>query len=188
MNRCPWSDSDDLYRSYHDTEWGTPVHDEKKHFEFLLLETMQAGLSWHLILSKREHYRKAFDKFNWKKIMLYDAQKIDELMTAEGLIHNRKKLESAVKNAVVFEKVRKEFGSFDSYIWSFTNGKTIWSKKKTMADIPTKTELSDTVSLDMKKRGFSFVGSVTIYSHLQAIGVINDHLVSCFRYKELRNP
>ncbi|MCX7023627.1 MAG: DNA-3-methyladenine glycosylase I [Spirochaetes bacterium] len=185
MERCPWADGDPLYERYHDEEWGTPVHDERRHFEFLLLETMQAGLSWRLILSRREDYRRAFDGFDWKKVARYDQARVDVLMSEPGIVHNRRKIEGAVKNAIAFGFVRKEFGSFDSYVWSFTGGKPVVNRRTTMAEIPARTELSDRAAADMKKRGFAFVGSVTIYAHFQAIGIVNDHLVSCPRYPRL---
>lgn len=158
------------------------MHDEKKHFEFLLLETMQAGLSWLTILRRRENYRKAFASFDAKKVAKFDEAKIEELMHDAGIIRNRAKLHAAVKNAKAFLEVQKEFGSFDAYIWSFTNGEVIDHKIKDMSDYKPTRELSDAIAKDMKKRGFSFLGSTTVYAHLQAIGVVNDHLVSCFRY------
>ena len=179
MQRCPWSESDELYRNYHDKEWGRPVHDEIKHFEFLLLETMQAGLSWRLILGRREDYRREFAAFDWRIVKDWSETKLDALMLAPGLIHNRQKLVAAIKNAQAFERVRQERGSFDAYIWSFTGGEPLVNRHETMATIPVRTDLSDRVAVDLKRRGFGFVGSVTIYSHLQAIGVINDHLLDC---------
>ncbi len=184
MKRCPWADGDPLYERYHDTEWGVPVRDDRKHFEFLVLETMQAGLSWRLVLSRREEYRRAFAGFDWRKVARYGAADVDRLMETPGLIHNRRKLEGAVKNAIAFEKARKEFGSFDAYVWSFSGGKPVVNKWKDVSQIPTRTELSDRAAADMKKRGFAFVGSVTVYAHFQAIGIVNDHLVSCFRHRE----
>lgn len=182
MARCSWCEKDALYTRYHDEEWGTPVHDEQKHFEFLLLETMQAGLSWLTILRKRENYRKAFAGFDAVKVAAFTDADVDRLMEDSGIIRNRKKIEAAVKNAKAFLAVEQEWGSFDHYIWSFADNKVVKNAWTTLSEIPAKTELSDTISADMKKRGFSFVGSVTIYSHLQAIGIVNDHLVSCFRY------
>jgi DNA-3-methyladenine glycosylase I len=182
MERCPWCEKDDLYRSYHDEEWGLPVHDDGKHFEFLLLETMQAGLSWRTILGKREGYRAAFAGFDVKRVARYGEEEIERLMLDQGIIRNRAKIRAAIKNARSFIAVQKEFTSFDRYMWSFTGGRVVKNAWTELSQIPSKTELSDTVSADLKKRGFSFVGSVTVYSHLQAIGVVNDHLVSCFRY------
>lgn len=182
MERCAWCGTDSLYVSYHDEEWGNPLHDEHKHFEFLLLETMQAGLSWITILRKRENYRKAFAQFDAEKVAQFTDKEVDILMQNEGIIRNRRKIEAAVKNARAFLAVQHEFGSFDAYIWSFTQNKAVVNKWTSLKEVPAKTELSDAISKDMKKRGFAFVGSVTIYAHLQAIGVVNDHLVSCFRY------
>jgi DNA-3-methyladenine glycosylase I len=186
IERCPWSDSDQLYRDYHDLEWGSPVHDETKHFEFLLLETMQAGLSWRLLLGRREDYRREFAGFDWQAVSRFGPERIEELMVAPGLIHNRAKLLAAVRNAAAFERVRQEHGSFDRYIWSFTGGVPLVNRHAMGDAIPTTSQLSDTVSADLKKRGFGFVGSVTIYSHLQAIGVINDHLVDCPRWQAVQ--
>jgi DNA-3-methyladenine glycosylase I len=180
--RCPWCLKDELYTKYHDEEWGIPVHDDKKHFEFLILETFQAGLSWHTILKKRENFRKAFDGFDVIKVSKYNEKKIDLLLQDSGIIRYRLKIESAIANAKAFISTQEEFGTFDKYIWSFVNNKQIKNKLKSMSEIPTKTELSDKVSIDMKKRGFKFVGSTTIYAHLQAIGVVDDHLVNCYRY------
>jgi DNA-3-methyladenine glycosylase I len=185
VKRCSWSESDELYIKYHDLEWGTPVHDDRKHFEFLVLESFQAGLSWHTILKKRENFRKAFDKFDPVKVAKYDKKKIEKLMKDAGIIRNRKKIEAAINNAKRFLEVQKEFGSFDKYIWGFTDHKPKINSWKRMAQIPTTTKLSDEISKDLKERGFKFVGSTTIYAHLQAIGVVNDHIVSCFRYNEL---
>lgn len=188
--RCSWCGSDPLYVRYHDEEWGQPVHDERLHFEFLLLETMQAGLSWYTILAKRENYRQAFDGFDWLKVMNYDEARVEALLQNPGIIRNRAKIRGAIKNAVAFEKVRQEFGSFDAYIWSWTGGRPLVNSRAVLADLPVTTPLSDRLAADMKTRGFSYVGSVTIYSHLQAIGVVNDHLVECFRWAELggRSP
>jgi DNA-3-methyladenine glycosylase I len=179
MNRCPWCLDDPIMKTYHDEEWGLPVHDELKHFEFLFLECFQAGLSWKTILHKREAFCKAFDSFNYRLIAEYDEEKIHGLMQDSGIIRNRRKIEAVVHNAGIYMNVQKAFGSFDRYIWSFTDRKVVNNRPASMADIPTRTELSDQVSKDMKNQGFKFVGSVTIYAHLQAIGVINDHLTSC---------
>ncbi len=186
INRCPWCESDDLYISYHDKEWGTPVHDDIKHFEFLVLESFQAGLSWRTILNKRENFRKAFDGFDPKKVAKYDKKKVWKLMKDAGIIRNRRKIEAAINNAKRFLEVQKEFGSFDKYIWGFTKFKPKINSWKRMSQIPATTKLSDRISEDLKKRGFKFVGSTVIYAHLQAIGIVNDHIVSCFRYKELK--
>jgi DNA-3-methyladenine glycosylase I len=170
---------------YHDEEWGTPVHDERTHFEFLLLETQQAGLSWRTILGKREAYRKAFANFEPERVALYSEKDIERLLLDAGLIRNRRKLEAAVANARAFLAIQAQYGSFDSWIWSFTNGQPVTNRWETITEIPARTELSDLISAEMKKAGFAFVGSVTIYAHLQAIGIVNDHLVSCFRHTQL---
>ena len=187
MKRCTWA-SNDLNIPYHDSEWGVPVHDDQKLFEFLILEGAQAGLSWDTILRKREAYRRAFARFDPKKVAKFDDAKTAKLMLNEGIIRNRLKIASAVSNAKAFLKVQKEFGSFDKYIWSFVGGKPIDNKLKG-GDVPAKTETSDAMSKDLKKRGFSFVGSTIMYAFMQATGMVNDHLVSCFRYKEIgREP
>lgn len=184
-NRCSWCLSSDLYMQYHDIEWGVPLHDETKHFEFLLLETMQAGLSWITILKRREEYRKAFANFDPQKVAQFDATKVEELMQNAGIIRYRKKIEAAIVNAQKFLEVQKEYGSFDKFIWKFTDGKTIKRSLKGFKDAVASSELSDTVTKELKKLGFKFVGSTTIYAHLQAIGVVNDHFVDCFRYNEV---
>lgn len=184
MNRCPWCGDDELYVKYHDEEWGLPVHEEKKHFEFLVLESAQAGLSWITILRKRENYRKAYDDFDVVKVSQYDEAKILELMQNPGIIRNRKKIEASINNASRFIEIQKEFGSFDSYIWSFVNNKPLVNSWSDISEVPATSELSDRISRDLKKRGFRFLGSTIIYAHLQAIGIINDHLTSCFRHNE----
>lgn len=181
MTRCSWCESDDLYRRYHDEEWGVPVHDDRKHFEFLLLESAQAGLSWLTILRKREAYRKAFDGFDPEKIAAYGEEKLRELMDNPGIVRNRLKIGSAVVNAQRFLEIRREFGSFDRYIWGFVGGKPVVGHYDSLDEIPARTELSDRVSGDLKKRGFKFVGTVIVYSHLQATGLVNDHIDACFR-------
>lgn len=183
--RCSWCGNDPLYMSYHDTEWGVPVYDDDKLFEFLILETFQAGLSWITILRKRENFRVAFDDFNYKKIAKYGDEKYEELLHNEGIIRNKLKIKATISNAVAFMKIQKEFGSFSKYIWNFTNGKPIKNKWKSMSELPSKTPLSDTISKDLKKRGFKFVGSTVIYAHMQATGMINDHIESCFRYEKV---
>ena len=185
MERCPWPGKDEMYIKYHDEEWGVPVHDDSKHFEFLVLEGAQAGLSWLTILKRRENYRKAYDNFNPAKVSKYDEAKVEKLLADAGIIRNRKKIESSINNAKLFLEVQKEFGSFDNYIWSFVNHKPVINSWKKLSEIPATTELSDRISKDLKKRGFSFVGSTIIYAHIQAIGLVNDHLVSCFRYRQL---
>ena len=185
MERCPWPGKDEMYIKYHDEEWGVPVHDDRKHFEFLVLEGAQAGLSWSTILKRRENYRKAYDNFDPAKVAKYDEAKVEKLLADAGIIRNRKKIESSINNAKLFLEVQKEFGSFDKYIWSFVDHKPVVNAWKTLSEIPATTELSDRISKDLKKRGFSFVGSTIIYAHIQAIGLVNDHLVSCFRYRQL---
>ncbi len=185
--RCAWPGKDPLYLSYHDEEWGVPVYDETKLFEFLLLETFQAGLSWITILRKRENFRKAFDGFDYKKIANYSEEKIAELLQDAGIIRNKLKVRSAVTNALAFIEIQKEFGSFKKYIWDFVDGKPIQNTFKTMSEMPANTPLSDTISKDLKKRGFKFVGSTVVYAHMQATGMVNDHLESCFRYKEVKD-
>lgn len=183
LQRCPWCGNDPLYMRYHDEEWGTPVHDERKHFEFLLLETQQAGLSWITILRKREAYREAFAGFDPERVARFTDGDIDRLMQNAGLIRNRRKLEASVRNARAFLGVAGEKGSFDAWLWGFVDGIPQNAGRTSIAEIPVTTPLSDRVSAEMKSRGFSFVGSTTIYAHLQAIGIVNDHLVSCFRWK-----
>ena len=186
VKRCPWPTDIPLMISYHDKEWGVPVHSDKKLFEFLILEGFQAGLSWRTILNKRENFRKAFDNFDFNKVAEYDKRKINSLLKDEGIIRNKLKIEGAVANAKAFLQVRKEFGTFDKYVWSFVNGKPLQNKFKSLKDIPARTKLSDKISEDLKKREFKFVGSTIIYAHMQATGMVNDHLISCFRHKELQ--
>ncbi len=183
--RCGWCKNDPLYMAYHDTEWGVPVFSDDKLFEFLILETFQAGLSWITILRKRENFRKAFDNFDYKKIANYSEAKYEELLLDAGIIRNRLKIKATISNAVSFMEVQQEFGSFSNYIWSFTNGKPIRNKWKTLSELPATTELSEIISKDLKKRGFKFVGSTVIYAHMQATGMINDHIIDCFRHQEV---
>ncbi len=185
MKRCAWCESSDMMRAYHDEEWGTPLHDERKHFEFLLLESMQAGLSWSIILSKRENFRKAFDRFDPEKVARYTDADVERLLGDAGIIRNRQKIRAAINNARKFLGIQREFGSFDAYIWHFTDSKVVNNRITSMADIPVTSPLSDAVSADLKARGFKFVGSTTMYAHLQAIGIVNDHMRDCFRYAEL---
>lgn len=182
MERCEWCLGNDLYEKYHDEEWGVPVHDDKILFEFLILEGAQAGLSWITVLKKRENYRKAFDNFDYKKIANYNENKVKKLMQNEGIIRNKLKINSAIKNAKAFIKIQKDFGSFNNYIWKFTNNKIIKNSWKSLNEIPAKTQLSDQISKDLKNRGFNFVGSTIVYAYLQAIGVVNDHIISCPNY------
>lgn len=183
--RCTWSSQIPLMIEYHDTEWGVPEHDDKKLFEFLVLESFQAGLSWLIVLRKRENFRKAFAGFDAKKVAKFDKKKIEALMNDAGIIRNRLKIEAAINNAKCFLQIQKEFGSFDKYVWKFVNGKTLVNKRKSMKDLPAKTEISDAMSEEMGKRGFKFRGSTICYAFMQAIGMVNDHSVHCFRYKEL---
>ena len=181
--RCSWCEKDDLYRDYHDNEWGKPVYDDAKLFEFLVLETFQAGLSWHTILKKRENFRTAFDQFDYKKIAQYNEDKIQELLQNVGIIRNQLKIRGTVSNAIAFIEVQAEFGSFSKYIWGFTGGKPIENNIKKMCDVQATTPLSDEISKDLKKRGFKFVGSTVVYAHMQATGMVNDHVVDCWKRK-----
>ncbi len=184
--RCDWAmKGDEAYQRYHDEEWGVPVHDERVHFEFLMLETAQAGLSWATILRKRDGYRKAFADFDPEKVARYSSAKIEKLLASPAIIRNRAKILAAVSNARVFLDIQEEIGSFDKYIWGFVNGKPVQNKWKTMDQIPATSSLSDVVSKELKNRGFKFVGSTVCYAHLQAAGLINDHLVHCFRHKHV---
>ena len=184
-HRCGWCIGDDLYESYHDEEWGVPVKDDATLFEFLILETFQAGLSWITVLKKRNNFRKAFDSFDYKKISKYDQAKIDALLQNEGIIRNKLKIRAAVSNAIAFIQVQEEFGSFSNYIWAFVDGKPIKNIHKNYQDAPANTELSNAISKDLKKRGFKFVGSTVVYAHMQATGMVNDHEINCFRYEEV---
>lgn len=184
-HRCTWAGTDPLYILYHDTEWGVPVHDDRKLFEMLILEGAQAGLSWITILRKREAYRKAFDNFDPKKVSAYSDKKIKQLLANEGIVRNRLKILSAISNAKLFVSIQNEFGSFDAYIWRFVNGEPRVNKRKTMKDIPPFTLQSDSMSNDMKKRGFKFSGSTICYAFMQACGMVNDHEMKCFRYREV---
>jgi DNA-3-methyladenine glycosylase I len=186
-HRCSWPTTDPLLIKYHDKEWGVPIHDDKKIFEFLILEGFQAGLSWLTILRKRENFRKAFDRFDFNMIANYDRRKIRSLMKDAGIIRNRLKIEGAVANARAFIETRREFGTFNNYIWGFTGSCPIDNKIASLAGIPAKTELSDAISKDLKRRGFKFVGSTIIYAHMQATGMVNDHIRTCFRHKEIIN-
>jgi DNA-3-methyladenine glycosylase I len=184
-HRCGWCLGNPIYEAYHDTEWGVPVKDDATLFEFLILETFQAGLSWITILRKRENFRKAFDNFDYKKIVNYNQKKIDSLLEDAGIIRNKLKIKATISNAQAFIDIQKEFGSFSNYIWAFTNDKPIKNKVKNYKEAPPTTALSDTISKDLKKRGFKFVGSTVIYAHMQATGMVNDHEVTCFRYNEV---
>jgi len=186
MKRCEWADSEQMMREYHDKEWGVPVHDDRLLFEFLILEGVQAGLSWTTILKKREGYRKSFYNFDAKKIIRYVPKNFDKLMLNPDIIRNRLKINASVINALAFLEVQKEFGSFDKYIWQFVGGKPIRNRWKKFTDIPVTTPDSDTMSKDLKKRGFKFVGSTICYAFMQAVGMVNDHLADCFRYTQCK--
>ena len=185
MRRCPWCERTDIERAYHDNEWGVPVFSDEKQFGFLVLESAQAGLSWLTVLRKRENYRRLYDGFDPEKVARYGEKKIQELMSDSGIIRNRKKIEASINNAARFLEIRDEFGSFSDYLWGFTGGVPVINAWEELSEIPASTELSVTVSRDLKKRGFRFMGPIIVYSHLQATGVVNDHLVSCFRYEEI---
>jgi DNA-3-methyladenine glycosylase I len=185
MTRCSWCEGNEQYIEYHDKDWGVPVHDDNKHFEFLILEGAQAGLSWLTILKRRDTYRKAYNGFDPAVVAKYDESKIQELLKDPGIIRNKLKVRASVNNAKLFLDIQKEFGSFDKYIWGFTNGKVVKNSWTKLSDIPAKTELSDKISSDLKKRGFKFTGSTIIYAHLQAAGIVNDHVIDCFRYNEV---
>ena len=181
--RCAWCEKDDLYRNYHDNEWGKPVYDDETIFEFLILETFQAGLSWYTVLAKRENFRKAFDNFNLKKIANYSEDKMAELAEDAGIIRNKLKIKATITNAQAFIKVQEEFGSFSKYIWGFVDGKPIDNQPKILGEVKATTPISDALSKDLKKRGFKFVGSTVMYAHMQATGMVNDHVVDCHTRK-----
>ncbi|MGD9679000.1 MAG: DNA-3-methyladenine glycosylase I [Vulcanibacillus sp.] len=187
MNRCPWCEKTDSYIKYHDQEWGVPVLDDTKHFEFIVLESAQAGLSWLTILNRREAYREAYDNFDPIKVAKYDHDKIEELINNPGIIRNRNKIKASINNAIKFLEIQKEFGSFSRYLWNYVGFKPVINKYDDISKIPASTDLSDSISLDLRNRGFKFIGSIIIYSHLQAVGIVNDHLTSCFRYSEIIN-
>jgi DNA-3-methyladenine glycosylase I len=184
--RCEWANANDLEIEYHDKHWGVPVHDDRVLFEFLILEGAQAGLSWDIILKKRETYRTAYDNFDFNKVAAYDDAKVEELMQDTGIIRNRRKILASVKNAISFVEIRNEFGTFDNYIWGFVNGSPMQNSFQSMSDLPASTEISEKISKDLKKRGFSFVGPTIIYAFMQAVGMVNDHVTGCFRHEECR--
>ncbi len=187
--RCGWVGANNpLMTEYHDLEWGVPVHDDRKHFEFLILEGAQAGLSWSVVLNKREGYRRAFSEFDPVKVARYTPKRVEKLLLDPGIIRNRQKIEAAVRNARAFLAIQEEFGSFDAYCWRFVGGQPRTNRWKVMKQIPATSTESDAFSKDLKRRGFSFVGSTVIYAHMQAVGMVNDHLVECFRYRELATP
>ena len=185
IKRCKWAGKDPLYIEYHDKQWGVPVYEDAKIFEFLLLETFQAGLSWITILRRRENFRTAFDNFDFQEIANYSDEKLEDLRKDAGIIRNRLKIKAAKSNAIAFMEVQKEFGTFSKYIWSFLDGKPIKNAFKTMSELPANTPLSDKISADLKKRGFKFVGSTIVYAHMQAMGIVNAHTTDCFRYNEV---
>ena len=187
LKRCAWGTGNELYQNYHDHEWGVPVHDDRLLFEFLILEGAQAGLSWITILRRRETYRQAFANFDPTIVAQYDEVKIEELLQDKGIIRNRRKVESTVRNAQAFLRIQKEFGSFDRYLWEFVEGKPIVNHWEAMHEVPAQTPLSQLISKDLKKRGFNFVGPTICYAYMQAIGMVNDHLVDCFRHQEICN-
>ena len=180
-NRCAWCEKDDLYRDYHDNEWGIPIYEDDKLFEFLVLETFQAGLSWYTILKKRENFRNAFDFFNYTKIANYSEDKVQELLQDAGIIRNQLKIRATISNAVAFMKVQEEYGTFSKYIWNFTGGKPIENNRNSLKELPATSLLSDEISKDLKKRGFKFVGSTVVYAHMQATGMVNDHVLTCWK-------
>jgi DNA-3-methyladenine glycosylase I len=180
--------SNPLMMAYHDTEWGTPIHDDRQHFEFLVLEAAQAGLSWAIVLNKREGYRRAFSAFDPQKVARYTEKRIEKLTADPSIVRNRLKIAAAVRNARAFLKVQDEFGSFDAYCWRFVDGRPRVNRRKLSSEIPATSPESDAFSKDLKRRGFSFVGSTVIYAHMQAVGMVNDHLVECFRYREVQAP
>lgn len=185
--RCAWAGTDPVYIHYHDREWGVPVYDDRTLFEFLILEGAQAGLSWITVLKRRDGYRKAFADFDARKVARYDKKKIESLLQNPGIIRNRLKVRSAVSNAKAFLKIQEEFGSFSKYQWQFVGGKPLQNKRASLKDIPATSKESDAFSKDLKKRGFNFVGSTIIYAHMQAVGMVNDHITSCFRHRQLRS-
>ena len=186
MKRCSWCDGHDIYIDYHDKEWGVPVFDDKKQFEFLVLESAQAGLSWLTILKRRENYRKAYDNFDPVKVANYGDKKIEELLNNEGIIRNRLKILASVNNAKLFLEIQDEYGSFSDYLWAFVDNKQVVNKWKKLSQVPSNTKLSDKITKDLKGRGFKFMGTTILYAHLQAVGLVNDHLVDCFRYEEVQ--
>ncbi len=183
--RCGWCEGDLLYEDYHDKEWGVPLFDDRLLFEFLTLETFQAGLSWITVLRKREYFRKAFDSFNYQKIATYNTKKVATLLSNRGIIRNQLKIEATIKNAQTFMLVQKQYGSFSSYIWGFVSGKPIINRYKTLKQVPAHTPLAEKISKDLKQKGFKFVGPTVVYAHMQATGMVNDHLIDCYRHSEI---
>jgi DNA-3-methyladenine glycosylase I len=187
MRSCEWPSGDPLMIEYHDLEWGVPIHNDKKHFEFFLLDCFQAGLSWRTVLHKRKNFEEAFDHFDFRKVAEYGSDKIDVLLQDAGIIRNKAKINATIQNARLFLQIEKEFGSFDAFIWQFTGGRTLHNKWKKINDIPPSSKESDAMSNELVRRGFKFVGTTICYSYMQAAGMINDHLIYCYRYKELKN-
>lgn len=185
MDRCPWCTCNEKMICYHDEEWGVPVYDDQKQFEFLMMEVMQCGLNWNMMIQKREIFRECFDRFDYNKVAEYQEAEIERILNTEGMIRSRRKIEAVIHNARCFQKIREEFGSFSDYIWGFTGGKTYLYTGHQKGEIPARNGLSDRISKDLKKRGLKYMGSITVYSHLQACGIINDHLETCGRYREL---
>ena len=185
MDRCPWCTCNEKMIRYHDEEWGIPVYDDQKQFEFLMMEVMQCGLNWNMMIQKREIFRECFDRFDYNKVAEYQEAEIERILNTEGMIRSRRKIEAVIHNARCFQKIREEFGSFSDYIWGFTGGKTYLYTGHQKGEIPARNGLSDQISKDLKKRGLKYMGSITVYSHLQACGIINDHLETCGRYREL---
>ena len=185
MDRCPWCTCNEKMIRYHDEEWGVPVYDDQKQFEFLMMEVMQCGLNWNMMIQKREIFQECFDRFDYNKVAEYQEAEIERILNTEGMIRSRRKIEAVIHNARCFQKIREEFGSFSDYIWGFTGGKTYLYTGHQKGEIPARNGLSDQISKDLKKRGLKYMGSITVYSHLQACGIINDHLETCGRYREL---
>lgn len=185
MDRCPWCTCNEKMIRYHNEEWGVPVYDDQKQFEFLMMEVMQCGLNWNMMIQKREIFRECFDRFDYNKVAEYQEAEIERILNTEGMIRSRRKIEAVIHNARCFQKIREEFGSFSDYIWGFTGGKTYLYTGHQKGEIPARNGLSDRISKDLKKRGLKYMGSITVYSHLQACGIINDHLETCGRYREL---
>ena len=185
MDRCPWCTCNEKMIRYHDEEWGVPVYDDQKQFEFLMMEVMQCGLNWNMMIQKREIFWECFDRFDYNKVAEYQEAEIERILNTEGMIRSRRKIEAVIHNARCFQKIREEFGSFSDYIWGFTGGKTYLYTGHQKGEIPARNGLSDRISKDLKKRGLKYMGSITVYSHLQACGIINDHLETCGRYREL---
>ncbi len=185
MERCEWCLSNEKLVKYHDEEWGIPLHNDRKQFEFLMLEVMQCGLNWNMMIQKREIFRQCFDNFDYNKIAVYTEEDVKRIMETDGMIKSVRKIEAVIKNAVYFQKIREEFGTFSDYLWSYSKGKTILYAGHQKGNIPARNGLSDEISKDLKKRGFKYLGSITVYSHLQASGIINDHVESCYRYQEI---